>query len=67
MPGWLFSPLRSYERPWLRGDLIAGFTVWAVFDVGSLDILRRGAVLERVEIAPTLDAAAGSEPLAPVT
>jgi len=28
--GWLFPTLRDYERPWLRGDLIAGLTVWAV-------------------------------------
>jgi SulP family sulfate permease len=26
----LFPTLRGYERPWLRGDLIAGLTVWAV-------------------------------------
>ncbi len=30
MPGWLFSSLRGYQRTWLRGDLIAGLTVWAV-------------------------------------
>ncbi|HEY1569164.1 MAG TPA: SulP family inorganic anion transporter [Solirubrobacteraceae bacterium] len=30
MPGWLFSSLRGYRRTWLRGDLIAGLTVWAV-------------------------------------
>ncbi|MFZ0040589.1 MAG: SulP family inorganic anion transporter [Solirubrobacteraceae bacterium] len=30
MPGWLFSSLRGYRREWLRGDLIAGLTVWAV-------------------------------------
>ena len=30
MPGWLFSSLRGYQREWLRGDLIAGLTVWAV-------------------------------------
>jgi high affinity sulfate transporter 1 len=28
--GRLFPSLRGYERPWLRGDLIAGLTVWAV-------------------------------------
>jgi SulP family sulfate permease len=28
--GRLFPTLRGYERPWLRGDLIAGLTVWAV-------------------------------------
>ena len=28
--GWLFASLRPYERTWLRGDLIAGLTVWAV-------------------------------------
>jgi high affinity sulfate transporter 1 len=30
MPDWLFSSLRGYDRAWLRGDLIAGLTVWAV-------------------------------------
>ena len=30
MPGWLFSSLRGYDRSWLRGDLVAGLTVWAV-------------------------------------
>ncbi len=30
MPGGLFSSLRGYRRPWLRGDVIAGLTVWAV-------------------------------------
>src|SRR6201986_3251793 len=30
MPSWLFSSLRGYRRTWLRGDLIAGLTVWAV-------------------------------------
>jgi MFS superfamily sulfate permease-like transporter len=27
---WLFGSLRGYRRDWLRGDLIAGLTVWAV-------------------------------------
>src|SRR5262249_54438755 len=26
----LFTSLRGYDRAWLRGDLIAGLTVWAV-------------------------------------
>jgi MFS superfamily sulfate permease-like transporter len=26
----LFHSLRGYQRSWLRGDLIAGLTVWAV-------------------------------------
>ena len=30
MPGWLFALLRGYHRDWLRGDLVAGLTVWAV-------------------------------------
>jgi sulfate permease, SulP family len=30
MPSWLFSSLHRYRREWLRGDLIAGLTVWAV-------------------------------------
>jgi sulfate permease, SulP family len=27
---WLFASLRGYQRSWLRGDLVAGVTVWAV-------------------------------------
>ncbi len=30
MPHWLFSSLRGYQRSWLRGDVVAGLTVWAV-------------------------------------
>ena len=30
MPRWLFPSLRGYRSSWLRGDLIAGLTVWAV-------------------------------------
>ena len=30
MPSWLFGSLRHYDRAWLRGDLVAGLTVWAV-------------------------------------
>ena len=30
MPSWLFGSLRGYDRAWLRGDLVAGLTVWAV-------------------------------------
>ena len=30
MPAWLFPSLRGYQRTWLRGDLIAGLTLWAV-------------------------------------
>jgi sulfate permease, SulP family len=28
--GWLFPSLHGYQRAWLRGDLVAGLTVWAV-------------------------------------
>ncbi len=28
--GWLFPSLRGYRRDWLRGDVLAGLTVWAV-------------------------------------
>lgn len=28
--GWVFPSLRGYQPGWLRGDLIAGLTVWAV-------------------------------------
>jgi sulfate permease, SulP family len=27
---WLFASLRGHQRSWLRGDLVAGVTVWAV-------------------------------------
>ena len=27
---WLFPSLQGYRREWLRGDLVAGLTVWAV-------------------------------------
>ena len=30
MPSWLFASLRGYDRTWLRGDVVAGLTVWAV-------------------------------------
>ncbi|HTU84301.1 MAG TPA: SulP family inorganic anion transporter [Solirubrobacteraceae bacterium] len=30
MTSWLFPSLRGYRREWLRGDLVAGLTVWAV-------------------------------------
>jgi SulP family sulfate permease len=36
MPSWLFGSLRGYRRSWLRRDLLAGLTVWAVLDPESL-------------------------------
>jgi high affinity sulfate transporter 1 len=30
VPRWLFPSLHGYRSGWLRGDLIAGLTVWAV-------------------------------------
>src|SRR4051795_12684544 len=36
LSGVLFASLRSYQRGWLRGDLIAGLTVWAVLIPESL-------------------------------
>lgn len=30
MPFGLFPSLRGYDRSWLRGDVVAGLTVWAV-------------------------------------
>ena len=30
MPGWLLPTLRGYRPAWLRGDVVAGLTVWAV-------------------------------------
>jgi MFS superfamily sulfate permease-like transporter len=32
----VFSSLRGYDRRWLRGDVIAGLTVWAVLVPESL-------------------------------
>jgi sulfate permease, SulP family len=26
----LFASLHGYQRPWLRGDLVAGLTLWAI-------------------------------------
>ena len=28
--GWVFPSLGGYRRSWLRGDLLAGLSVWAV-------------------------------------
>src|SRR3712207_1206459 len=36
MPLGLFPSLRGYRRGWVRGDVIAGLTVWAVLVPESL-------------------------------
>lgn len=36
MPSWLFGSLRGYRPAWLRGDVLAGLTVWAVLVPESL-------------------------------
>src|SRR6187455_1515910 len=36
MPFGLFPSLRGYQPAWLRGDIIAGLTVWAVLVPESL-------------------------------
>ena len=36
MPAWLFASLRDYRAAWLRGDVVAGLTVWAVHIPESL-------------------------------
>lgn len=36
MPTWLMGSLRGYRRDWLRGDVVAGLTVWAVLIPESL-------------------------------
>ena len=36
LPGWLFGSLRDYRPAWLRGDVLAGLTVWAVLVPESL-------------------------------
>lgn len=36
MPGWLFPSPHGYRRAWLRGDLLAGLTVWAVLVAEAL-------------------------------
>jgi MFS superfamily sulfate permease-like transporter len=33
----LFTSLSHYERRWLRGDVVAGLTVWAVLVPEALD------------------------------
>ena len=42
--GWLFASLRGFQRSWLRGDLVAGVTVWAVLVPEALAYasIRRG-------------------------
>lgn len=30
LPAWLFPTLHGYQRSWLRSDLVAGITLWAV-------------------------------------
>ena len=30
VPAWLFPSLHGYRRAWLRGDLLAGLSVWAI-------------------------------------
>ncbi|PSL02808.1 high affinity sulfate transporter 1 [Haloactinopolyspora alba] len=36
MPGWLFASFQGYQRAWLRRDVLAGLTVWAVLIPESL-------------------------------
>src|SRR5919112_4650426 len=36
MPTWLFGSLRGYRPAWLRGDVLAGLTMWAVLVPESL-------------------------------
>jgi sulfate permease, SulP family len=36
VPAWLFSSLRGYRSRWLRSDIVAGLTVWAVLVPESL-------------------------------
>ena len=36
MPTWLFGSLRGYRPAWVRGDVLAGLTVWAVLVPESL-------------------------------
>jgi MFS superfamily sulfate permease-like transporter len=41
----LFTSLRGYHTGWLRGDVVAGLTVWAVLVPEAL--ATRGAPLRR--------------------
>ena len=40
--GFVFPSLGGYQRSWLRGDLVAGLTVWAVLVPEAL-AMRRGS------------------------
>lgn len=40
----IFRSLSAYDRRWLRGDLIAGLTVWAVLPTIAEAIASVGAV-----------------------
>ena len=41
----LFASLHGYQRPWLRGDLIAGLTLWAILVPQALAY---ASIVERV-------------------
>src|SRR6201999_4352433 len=56
--GWLFPSLRGYRRDDLRGDLVAGLTVWAVLVPEALAY----ATIAGVSPVVGLYAALGSSP-----
>jgi Sulfate permease family len=50
----LFRSLAGYPRSWLRGDAIAGLTVWAVLVPESLAYASIAGVSPVVELHPTV-------------
>ena len=44
----VFGSLRHYDRGWLRGDLIAGLTVWAVLVPEALAYATIAASIVRI-------------------
>ena len=54
MPSRLFSSLRGYRGGWLRGDVVAGLTVWAVLVPEALAYAQLAGVSPVVGLWPRL-------------
>jgi hypothetical protein len=65
-PRLVFASLRGYQRSWLRSDVIAGLTVWAVLVPESLayaTIARLSPVVDCCNDAGRRLAVQGARPL----